>query len=103
MHLGGFFLFISIIYLQLCMVIADEDDNYGLLLDFAAGASVAACEKDEQCSEMMPILTLLSFAIVLIVNICECVSPPKKHQKIGMKNIMATGAGYGFGKLSFNK
>ena len=81
---------------------ADEDYSFGeLALDAGSGIAVAACEKDEKCSEMMGTITCVSFVIALMIF---CICPPEPehfNRRVNTKRVGAVGSGYLIGKSLF--
>ena len=88
----------------LCLVCvrADEDYSFGeLAIDVGSGLAVAACEKDEKCSEMMPMISVVALLIAAI-SLCVCPPEPKPFNgRKTVKRVGATGSGYLIGKSLF--
>jgi hypothetical protein len=78
----------------------DEDYSFGeLAIDVGSGLAVAACEKDEKCSEMMGTITFVSFVIALMI-FCTCPPEPEPfNRRKTAKRVGAAGSGYLIGKF----
>jgi len=88
----------------LCFVCVrgDEDYSFGeLATDVGSGLAVAACEKDEKCSEMMPTITVVALLIAAI-SLCVCPPEPKPFNgRKTAKRVGAAGSGYLIGQSLF--
>jgi len=57
--------------------LADEDDSMELFEDIVIGMSIAACEENKDCSDLM---TDMFFPILVVAIISVIICPPKEEE-----------------------
>jgi len=92
---------LSLYFVSSRVVLADEDDSMEIFEDIFIGMSMAACEENKECSDIM---ASMFFPILVVFILSAIICPPKEEEfeYPKPKRVVRVGASYAVGKMIFS-